>query len=110
MSELGFWPKDFGSTWIGNSREKSDFNKFSFSAHEPLRNGKKTIQAFELLNSDVRAMNFGPNYDFSSTWVGNRREKLDFYDFSFSANEPLRNGKTTIQAFELLNSYVRARI
>ena len=31
------------------------FDEFSFWAHEPLINGKKTIQAFESLNSDVRA-------------------------------------------------------
>ena len=29
--------------------------EFSFSAYEPLRNGKETIQAFESLNYDVRA-------------------------------------------------------
>ena len=34
---------------------KSGFNELSFRAHEPLRNGKKTIQASESLNFDVPA-------------------------------------------------------
>ena len=32
-----------------------DFNEFRFWAYEPLKNGKKPIQAFESLNFDVRA-------------------------------------------------------
>ena len=32
-----------------------DSNEFSFWAHEPIINSKKLIQAFEALNSDVRA-------------------------------------------------------
>ena len=49
MPEIGVGPR-----WATNGREKSNINEFSFSAHEPLRNGKKTIQAFESLNSDAR--------------------------------------------------------
>ena len=46
---------DFGPRWARNKRKKSDIKEFSFWAHEPLRNGKKTIQTFESLNSEVRA-------------------------------------------------------
>ena len=35
--------------------KKSDSIVFSFEDHEPLRNGKKTWQGFESLNSDVWA-------------------------------------------------------
>ena len=38
-----------------NSYEKSEFNEFRFWANEPLRNGKKPIQVFESLNSNVWA-------------------------------------------------------
>ena len=47
MSELGvrlklrFWAKMSMVVC-----EKSDFNEFSFLAHEPLRNGKKNISGF----------------------------------------------------------------
>ena len=44
MSELRFRPTYyFGPRSTRNGREKSNFNEFSFSAHEPLRNGKKNI-------------------------------------------------------------------
>ena len=45
---------DVGTRWAWNRNEKSDFKEFSFWPHEPLRNGKKPIQAFESLNSEVR--------------------------------------------------------
>ena len=47
---------DFGSRCAQNRRKKSDFNEFGFWAPEPLRNCKKTCQAFESLNSYVQAM------------------------------------------------------
>ena len=44
MSEIGVRPNyDVGPRWAWNGREKSAFNEFSFSAHEPLGNGKKNI-------------------------------------------------------------------
>ena len=71
---------------------------------------KKNNSGFWIAQFWCPNKDLGLTYDFGSTWVRNRREKSDFYEFSFSANEPLRNGKKTIQAFELLNSYVRPRI
>ena len=56
MSELGVKPNyDYGPRRGRNGREKLDFKELSFLTHEPLRNSKKTIQAFESLNYDVRA-------------------------------------------------------
>ena len=46
---------DFGSRWAWNRREKSDFNEFSFWAHEPLRIGKKNMSVFGIAQYDVRA-------------------------------------------------------
>ena len=44
---------------LGQGEQKTDTknpnNEFSFSAHEPFKNDKETIQAFDSLNSDVRA-------------------------------------------------------
>ena len=45
---------DVGQRWAWNRRKKWDFDEFSFWAHEPLGNGKKTCQALESLNSAVR--------------------------------------------------------
>ena len=77
----------------------------------PLEMVKKTCQASESLNYDVRARSYelGPKYDVGPRWAGNRHEKSDFNEFSFWAHQPLRNGKKTYQAFESLNSDVRAR-
>ena len=56
MFELGVRPKlRFWTKMSINGRVKSDLNEFSFLAHEPLRNGKKTFQTFESLNFEVRA-------------------------------------------------------
>ena len=55
-----------------NGREKSDFKEFSFWAHELLRNGKNTIQAFESLNSDVRARS-----STQITILGRKEENTD---------------------------------
>ena len=70
---------------------------------------KKLIQAFELLNSDVR--------DWSCvliTMLGEDEHETDTRNRTStnSASEltnPLEMGKKTIKAFELLNSDVRAR-
>ena len=56
MSELGVRPKlRFWAKLIMKQTQKSDFKKFRFSAHEPLRNGKNTFQPFESLNFDAGA-------------------------------------------------------
>ena len=55
--------------------QKSYCKEFSYWAHEPLRNGKKTIQAFESLNSDVRVRSkaqitiLGPYEQDTSLWA-----------------------------------------
>ena len=91
---------DFVPRWASNGREKSDFNEFSFWAHESLRNGKKKIQAFDLsiLMSELEV---SPEE--------HRREKLGCKEFSFGSHEPLINGKKKSQDLESLYSDVRAR-
>ena len=37
---------EFGSRWAWNRREQTDFNEFSFWAHEPLINGEKSMPVF----------------------------------------------------------------
>ena len=46
---------DFGPRWARNRREKSDFNDSASELTITLEMVKKTCQALESLNSDVRA-------------------------------------------------------
>ena len=39
---------------VKRETDTKEVNEFRFLGHEPLRNAKKTLQAFESLNSDVR--------------------------------------------------------
>ena len=53
--ELGVRPKlRFWTEMSSNRHKKSDSKEFSLGAHEHLRNGKKTCQALESLNSELQ--------------------------------------------------------
>ena len=85
-----------------------DFRKFSFWAHEPLINGKKIFQTFESLNYDVRARSYA-----QITILGQDEGEKDAKNRTSrnSASEltnPLEMVNKTFQAFESLNSDVRA--
>ena len=69
----------------------------------PLEKVKKTCQALESLNYDVRAKS-----QAQITILGQDEQETDFNEFNFWAHEPLRNGKKTFQDFESLNFEVRA--
>ena len=55
MSEIGVRLKLRCWAKMSNRHEKSDFNEFRFWAHEPLKMGKQTFQAFKSHNFEVRA-------------------------------------------------------
>ena len=90
---------NFGPRWARNKREKSDFKKFSFWAHEPLRNGKKNLSGLGIAQFWCPSYELGANYDFGPRWARNKREKLDFKEFSFWTHKPLRNGKNNMSDF-----------
>ena len=70
---------------------------------------KKTIQAFESLNSDVWARSYAQitilSIDEHATDAKNQTSRNSDSELT----NPLQMVKKTIQAFELLNSNVRAR-
>ena len=54
---------------------------------------KKTIQAFESLNSDVRARSYSQITILGLNEEDKNAKKLGCMEFSFWAHEPFRNGK-----------------
>ena len=102
-------------TILGQDEEETDTKNWtsSKSASEltnPLENGKKSIQAFESLNSDVRARS-----QAQITILGLLEEEdTDAKNWTarnstIELTNPLEMVKTLIQAFESLDSDVRAR-
>ena len=107
--ELG-WNYDVRPRCAWNRHEESDFNEFSFWAHKPLRNGTKTIQAFESLNSNVQARSRAQitilSQDEQETDAKNRTST----NLASQLTNPLALVKDTLKAFESLNFEVLARI
>ena len=76
---------------------------------KPLEMVKKTCQALELLNSDVRARSLAP-----STILGQDEHEIDTENrtstnSASNVTNPLQMVKKTCQALELLNFDVQAR-
>ena len=109
-SELGVRPKyGFGHRSEINRHKKSECKEFSFWANEPLRNGKKNMSGFGIAPFWCSRSVLGRKDDGGPRWAWNRYEKKEFQRIQLLSSRPLRNGKKPIQAFESLNSEVRAR-
>ena len=95
----GVWARSYAqSTILGQNEQETDAKNgtSTYSASEltnPLEMINKTFQAFESLNSDVRARSLSQITILGQDEKETDAKKTEFKEFSFWAHEPLRNGK-----------------
>ena len=110
MSELGARPKlQFWAKMSKKRTRKIEIQRIQIPSSRTPYNGKKTIQAFESLNFDVRARS-----QARDTILGQDEQETDAKNWTSTnlvsqLTNPLEEVKKTFQAFESLNSDVQAR-
>ena len=110
MSELGVRPIRFWAQMSSKQTQKNLTARNSASElMNPLKMGKKTCQALESVNSDIRDRS-----QAEITMQGHDEHETDKKNWTSTNSyseltNPLEMVKKTIQAFELFNSDIRAR-